>query len=96
VWQHHERFDGKGYPKGLKGKEIVIGARIFAIIDTYDAMTSDRPYRKGLPHEVAIEEINKCQGTQFDPDIVEAWNRIPKAHLLALRKRAEEDIKAGT
>ena len=95
VRQHHERFDGNGYPQQLKGKDIILGARIFAIIDTYDAMTSDRPYRKGLPHEVAIEEINKCSGAQFDPDVVEAWNRIPKEELFVLRKRAEEDFFAG-
>ncbi|MBN2527828.1 MAG: HD domain-containing protein [Deltaproteobacteria bacterium] len=96
VHQHHERFDGNGYPQRLKGKEIILGARIFAIIDTYDAMTSDRPYRKGLPHEVAIEEIHKCQGTQFDPDVVGAWDRIPKEELFILRKRAEEDVFAGS
>ena len=95
VRQHHERFDGNGYPQKLKGKDIILGARIFAIIDTYDAMTSDRPYRKGLPHDVAIEEINKCSGAQFDPDVVAAWNRIPKEELFVLRKRAEEDFFAG-
>ncbi len=95
VRQHHERFDGNGYPQQIKGKDIILGARIFAIIDTYDAMTSDRPYRKGLPHEVAIEEINKCSGAQFDPDVVAAWNRIPREELFILRKRAEEDFFAG-
>ena len=96
VRQHHERFDGKGYPQGLKGKEIILGARIFAIIDTYDAMTSDRPYRKGLPHDVAIDEIKKNSGTQFDPDVVVAWNRIPSEDLFVLRQRAEDDIFAGS
>ncbi|MBN2718690.1 MAG: HD domain-containing protein [Deltaproteobacteria bacterium] len=96
VRQHHERFDGKGYPQGLAGKEIILGARIFAIIDTYDAMTSDRPYRKGLPHEVAIDEIHKYSGTQFDPDVVRAWDRIPQDLLFVLRERAENDIFAGS
>ena len=96
VRQHHERFDGKGYPQGLKGKEIILGARIFAIIDTYDAMTSDRPYRKGLPHDVAIDEIKKNSGTQFDPDVVVAWNRISREDLFVLRQRAEDDIFAGS
>jgi putative nucleotidyltransferase with HDIG domain len=76
VLQHHERWDGKGYPLGKAGKDIYIGARIFAVIDTYDAMTSDRPYRKALAHEVACEEIHKCSGTQFDPDVAEAWKQI--------------------
>ncbi|MCU0664106.1 MAG: HD domain-containing protein [Myxococcota bacterium] len=76
VLQHHERWDGKGYPTGRAGKSIYIGARIFAIIDTYDAMTSDRPYRKAMAHAVACEEISKCSGSQFDPDVVEAWKRI--------------------
>ncbi|MBN2344232.1 MAG: HD domain-containing protein [Deltaproteobacteria bacterium] len=95
VRQHHERFDGKGYPQGLAGKEIILGARIFAVIDTYDAMTSDRPYRKGLPHEVAIDEIRKCSGTQFDPELASVWCRIPKEELLILRQRAEDDVFAG-
>lgn len=95
VRQHHERFDGKGYPQQLKGKEIILGARIFAIIDTYDAMTSDRPYRKGLPHEVAMEEIKKCSGTQFDPNLAAVWSRIPKDELYILRQRAEDDVFAG-
>lgn len=86
VWEHHERWDGGGYPKGLKGEAIYVGARIFAVIDTYDAMTSDRPYRKALSHEIACKEINDLAGTQFDPEVVEAWNRIPESDLLKLRE----------
>ncbi|MBN2342389.1 MAG: HD domain-containing protein [Deltaproteobacteria bacterium] len=86
VWQHHERWDGGGYPRGLKETDIYVGARIFAIIDTYDAMTSDRPYRKALSHEIACKEINDMKGRQFDPDIVDAWNRIPESDLLHLRE----------
>ncbi len=67
VMQHQERWDGKGYPAKLTGEAIVIGARIFAIVDTLDAITSDRPYRKGRPLQVAKDEIQRCAGTQFDP-----------------------------
>jgi putative nucleotidyltransferase with HDIG domain len=87
VWQHHERWDGGGYPRGLKGKEIYVGARIFAIIDTYDAMTSDRPYRKALSHEIACKEISDMKGTQFDPEIVAVWEQIPESDLVRLREQ---------
>lgn len=70
---HHERWDGKGYPSGLKGEEIPISARIIALADTYDAMTSTRSYRKALDHEVAIEEIKRCSGSQFDPKLAEIF-----------------------
>ena len=70
---HHERWDGKGYPYGLKGEEIPISGRIIALADTYDAMTSTRSYRKALDHEVAIEEIKKCAGTQFDPVLADLF-----------------------
>ena len=73
---HHERWDGKGYPAKLKGTEIPIFARIIAIADTYDAMTSTRSYRKALPHEIAIEEIKKCAGTQFDPVLAQKFVEI--------------------
>jgi HD-GYP domain-containing protein (c-di-GMP phosphodiesterase class II) len=77
VLTHQERWDGKGYPNGLTGKEIPLGSRIFAVVDTLDAMTSDRPYRKALSFQVALEEINRCSGTQFDPLVVEAFNSLP-------------------
>lgn len=73
VVAHHERFDGKGYPDGLSGKDIPLGARIFAVADAFDAMTSDRPYRKALPWEEAREEIIRHSGDQFDPAVVEAF-----------------------
>ncbi len=73
VRHHHERWDGGGYPNGLKGEEIPLGARIISIADTYDAMTSTRSYRKALSHETALEEIRKNAGTQFDPKIAEIF-----------------------
>jgi response regulator RpfG family c-di-GMP phosphodiesterase len=69
VHLHHERWDGRGYPLKLKGNEIPIIARIIAVADTYDAMTSDRSYRRALPHEVAVAEIERCSSTQFDPEV---------------------------
>jgi HD-GYP domain-containing protein (c-di-GMP phosphodiesterase class II) len=69
VLQHHERWDGKGYPNGIKGEAIMYEARIIAIVDAYDAMTSDRPYRKALSKEESINEIKENAGKQFDPDI---------------------------
>jgi response regulator RpfG family c-di-GMP phosphodiesterase len=73
---HHERWDGCGYPQKLKEEEIPLAARILAIADTYDAMTSDRSYRKGLSHITELEEIQRCSGTQFDPAVVEAFLRV--------------------
>jgi HD-GYP domain-containing protein (c-di-GMP phosphodiesterase class II) len=70
---HHERYDGKGYPQGLKGEDIPFAARIILIADTFDAMTSTRPYRKGLPYEVAFEELLQFSGTQFDPKLVKLF-----------------------
>lgn len=76
IYHHHEQYDGSGYPDGLRGEEIPLGARILAIADTYDAMTSDRPYRPALSHEVAIEELKRCSGTQFDPKLVDLFIKI--------------------
>jgi len=90
VKYHHERWDGNGYPDGLKGEDIPLGARIIAVADTFDAMTSDRPYRKGLPVEVAVDEIKRCSGSQFDPKIVEAFIRAyEKGNIVLQRDKGE-------
>lgn len=73
VRSHEERFDGSGYPRGLRGEQICLGARLFAVIDTLDAITSDRPYRKASSFEQARDEIEKMSGTQFDPLAVQAF-----------------------
>jgi len=76
VLAHHERYDGGGYPFGLKGEEIPIEARIISVVDTHDAMTSDRPYRQALSHETAIAELSRCAGTQFDTRVVEVFSSL--------------------
>jgi len=73
VLSHEERFDGSGYPRGLAREAIPFGARLFAVIDTLDAMTSDRPYRRSLPFDAAKAEIQRFAGAQFEPAAVEAF-----------------------
>jgi HD-GYP domain-containing protein (c-di-GMP phosphodiesterase class II) len=75
VKYHHEQVNGKGYPNGLRGEQIPFIAKIVAVADTYDAMTTDRPYRKAMEKEAAIEELMRCSGTQFDKEVVEAFIR---------------------
>jgi response regulator RpfG family c-di-GMP phosphodiesterase len=88
-WCHHEAFDGGGYPRGLMGDHIPLLGRIVAIADAYDAMTSDRAYRKALPHEVAVGEIERCAGTQFDPDLAEVFVKIIGSWRAEQRKKGE-------
>jgi cyclic di-GMP phosphodiesterase len=88
VHAHQEHFDGSGYPNGLRGSEIPIGARIFALADTLDAITSDRPYRKARSFEVARAEILRCSGTQFDPAVVDVFLKIPDETWYSLREWA--------
>jgi putative nucleotidyltransferase with HDIG domain len=87
VLSHQERWDGGGYPRRLKGAEIPLGARIFAIADTLDAMTSDRPYRRGVGYEEARAEIARCSGSQFDPACVQAFLSLSVQELTELRDR---------
>jgi putative nucleotidyltransferase with HDIG domain len=94
VYAHQEQFDGGGYPRGLKGEEIPLGARIFAIADTLDAMTSDRPYRKGTSFEKARDEILRCAGTQFDPQIVEVFLSLAPETWSNLRTATETQTPA--
>jgi putative nucleotidyltransferase with HDIG domain len=77
VYSHQEHYDGSGYPRGLKGEQIPLGARIFAVADTLDAITSDRPYRKATSFAAARLEIKRCAGTQFDPSVVEVYLSLP-------------------
>jgi HD-GYP domain-containing protein (c-di-GMP phosphodiesterase class II) len=88
VYLHHERWDGRGYPLKLKGPDIPLIARIISVADTYDAMTSDRAYRRALPHEAAVGEIERCSGTQFDPDVAGTFNENIEAY-------REEQAAAG-
>jgi ribonuclease P protein subunit RPR2 len=94
VRHHHERWDGRGYPDGLHGEEIPLWARIFAVVDTVDAVTSDRPYRAARPLGAAIHELRKEAGTQFDPECVEALLRVDRPSLEALLQHRGEPAAA--
>jgi putative nucleotidyltransferase with HDIG domain len=88
VAQHHEKWDGTGYPLGLREVEIDICARIFAVADAFDAITSDRVYRRGKPYEAAAQELDDWAGRQFDPKIVEAFHRVPKSDWEELHRQS--------
>ena len=98
VRSHHERWDGRGYPRGMRGEEIPLAARIFAIADSFDAMTSDRPYRAAMSTEAAVAEIRAGSGTQFDPRCVEAFEDLiadDEAGFLLREKRLVPAFAAG-
>ncbi len=78
VRHHHERWDGSGYPAGLRGEQIPLWARMFAVVDTVDAVTSDRPYREARPLEAAIDELRQAAGSQFDPACVAAFEQLER------------------
>jgi len=95
VAQHHEKWDGSGYPLGLRGEEIDVCARIFAVADAFDAITSDRVYRRGKSYEAAAQELDDWAGRQFDPKVVEVFHRVPKddwaeLHRLSLLPKQEK------
>ena len=80
VRHSHERVDGRGYPRGLKGDQIPLGARIICVVDAYESMTLGRPYRQAMSHEDALTELRRCSGSQFDPKVVEAFIQALVAH----------------
>jgi HD-GYP domain-containing protein (c-di-GMP phosphodiesterase class II) len=80
ILHHHEHYDGSGYPDGLAGEQIPMASRILLVTDAFDAMTTDRPYRKAMPVEAAVEELKRNRGSQFDPEIVDAFLKILERH----------------
>ncbi len=91
-WCHHEWFDGGGYPRGLSGQNIPLVGRIVSIADAYDAMTSDRAYRRALKHEVAVGEIERCAGTQFDPELSDAFVKLIEVWRTQMRERGHDSL----
>ncbi|HET6369814.1 MAG TPA: HD domain-containing phosphohydrolase [Nitrospiria bacterium] len=89
VYSHQERFDGTGYPRRLRGDQIPRGARVFAVVDALDAMTSDRPYRRAVPFSIARQEIARASGRQFDPNMVEAFLRVPEGEWAEVRRQVD-------
>jgi HD-GYP domain-containing protein (c-di-GMP phosphodiesterase class II) len=93
ILHHHERWDGRGYPDGLSGENIPLGARIIAVADSFDAMTTDRPYRRGLGAEAAIAELVRHEGTQFDKRCVIAFVQLVQRGEIVPPTRATGDVK---
>src|SRR5438093_11443135 len=95
IYAHHERWDGSGYPRGLKTEEIPVGARIFAVVDTFDAMTSDRPYRRALPFKASQEVIERGAGKQYDTQTAEAFLSIPDKTWETIRRETASSHAYG-
>jgi HD-GYP domain-containing protein (c-di-GMP phosphodiesterase class II) len=92
VAQHHEQWDGSGYPLGLRDEEIDVCARIFSVADAFDAITSDRVYRRGKSYEAAAQELDDWAGRQFDPKVVKAFHRVLKKEWSDLRDESNKDL----
>jgi HD-GYP domain-containing protein (c-di-GMP phosphodiesterase class II) len=90
VYAHHEKWDASGYPRGIGGDDIPVGARIFSVVDAFDAMTFDRPYSKAIPFDLAKAELKRCAGAHFDPSVVEAFLRVPELLLEEIRRHSTE------
>jgi len=95
ILHHHETFDGKGYPAGLKETEIPVVSRIVCVIDAFDAMVSSRPYRKGLPHEEAVRRLKEASGTQFDPVVVECFLTFAQAEMATVFAAAGTSVSSA-
>jgi len=95
ILHHHENFDGKGYPAGLKGSEIPIVSRIVTVIDAFDAMVSSRPYRVGLPHEEAVRRLIESSGTQFDPAVVRCFISFAEAEMATVFAAAGTSVSSA-
>lgn len=95
IRHHHERWDGDGFPYGLKKEEIPLGSRIIIVCDTFDAMTSNRPYRKALTKEIAFDELRRCSGSQFDPRMVKAFLSIPVEKLIEIQNQPIKSLLDG-
>jgi putative nucleotidyltransferase with HDIG domain len=93
VRQHHEKYDGTGYPLGLRGTDITVGARIFSVVDFYDALSSDRPYRKAMPFDQVVDQMRQETGRYFDPEVLDTFLAIPEETLRAMREDAQDRLR---
>src|SRR6266545_4692518 len=91
VYAHHEHFDGSGYPRGLKGGEIPLGARLFMVADVFDALTSERPYHQVISYGEALEKIRQERGTHFDPEVVDLFESIDPMEWRVIQKRYADE-----
>jgi putative two-component system response regulator len=91
---HHEKWNGSGYPKGLKGKEIPLWGRISAIADVFDALTTERPYKKAFSLDHSLEILKQCRGTHFDPDVFDAFFAIEE-EILSIRRKYDEPVSGA-
>jgi HD-GYP domain-containing protein (c-di-GMP phosphodiesterase class II) len=92
VLYHHERWDGTGYPTGRAGEQIPVEARVLAVADAFDAMTSDRPYRPALSRDDALAEVERCSGSQFDPELSDAFIKLIDVYRHEMRNRGQDSL----